>query len=173
VRTPARSRSRRRDGEAGFTLVELLVTMAVMSIVATAVMGVAINILGTTVNVTDRRDVLNDGQYALDQLTKDLRQAESIDATSTSSLVKAPTYRDGSSITVVWRATGSTAPFTLERSADGGSTFIPVLKALASKSVFTYTTHDDVKDQVTINISLETRTETVPFTTDVLLRNAS
>ena len=31
--------------------------MAVMGIVSTAVMGVAINVIGTTINVTDRRDV--------------------------------------------------------------------------------------------------------------------
>jgi hypothetical protein len=149
-----------------------MVTMGVMSIVATAVMGVAMSVLRTSINVTDRRDVLTDGKYALDQMTKDLRQAESIDASSTSMLVKVPTYRDGASVTVVWRATGTAAPYKLERSSNGGTTYVPVLETLASKTLFTYTSHDDIEDQVTISIQLTTRTGSVPLTTDVLLRNA-
>ena len=43
-----RRRTRPADGEAGFTLVELVVTMAVMSIVATAMMAVAMRSFTTT-----------------------------------------------------------------------------------------------------------------------------
>ena len=53
VRT-LRRRIRPADGEAGFTLVELVVTMAVMSIVATAMMAVAMRSFTTTSTITNR-----------------------------------------------------------------------------------------------------------------------
>jgi prepilin-type N-terminal cleavage/methylation domain-containing protein len=169
-----RSRSR-RSHEGGFTLVELMVTMAVMSIIATAIMGVAVSVLSTTVNVTDRRDVFTDARFALDQITKDLRAGESVGSASDADTVSVETYRsrDGDAISVVWRAEGSSAPFTLQRSDDGGTTYKDVLDTLASNQLFTYTTHDGVTDEVTVALDLNTRTDTVPLTTDVLLRNAT
>ena len=145
--------------------------MAVMGIVASAVMGVAISVMRTTVTVTDRRDVLTDGKFALDEISKDLRQAESVDASSTASLVIVPTYRDGTAVTVRWRANGTAAPYALQRSTNG-TTWNTVLSTLASNSIFAYTTHDDVTDQVTVTLQLTTRTGTVPVTTDLFLRNA-
>ena len=38
--------------------------------------------------------------------------------------------------------------------------------------MFTYTEHEDVTDQVTIDLTLKTNTTTVPLTSDVYLRNA-
>ena len=73
-----RRRIQRANGETGFTLVELVVTMAVMSIVATAMMAVAIRSFTTTNTITNRRDVLTDGRIAIDQMTKQLRQGESV-----------------------------------------------------------------------------------------------
>jgi len=76
-----RATTSRRDGQSGFTLVELLVTMLVMGVVATAVMAVAMRTFTTTATITNRRDVLADGRTALDRLSKELRQGESIDQT--------------------------------------------------------------------------------------------
>ena len=53
--------------------------MAVMSIVATSMMAVAIRSFTTTSTITNRRDVLTDGRIAIDQMTKQLRQGESVD----------------------------------------------------------------------------------------------
>ena len=63
--------------------------MAVMSIVATSVMAVAFRSFTTTSTITNRRDVLTDGRIAIDQMTKQLRQGESVDQTAS----------DGSTIT--------------------------------------------------------------------------
>ena len=87
-----RRRTRPADGEAGFTLVELVVTMAVMSIVATAMMAVAMRSFTTTSTITNRRDVLVDGRVAIDQMTKQLRQGESVDLTAS----------DASTLTFSW-----------------------------------------------------------------------
>ena len=168
----SRSRTRAAD-EGGFTLVELLVTMSVMSIVATAVLAVAVQTMRTTNTVTNRRDVFNDGRFALDQMSAQIRQAESIDSTSTSQLVKFSGYIDGTSKTIVWRATGSAAPYSLQRSTNGGTSYVTMLSSLNSKDVFAYTTHDDVQDQVTISLGLTTSTSTVDISTDIFLRNAS
>jgi len=169
VRRAIRSRC---EDERGFTLVEILVAMLVMSVIATAVMSVAMRTMQTTITVADRRDVFADGRFALDQISKELRQAESIDLTSDADTVSGPTYLDGDDIDVVWRASGTSAPFTLERSQDGGATFATVLSSLASKDLFTYTYHEGVLDQVTIDLDVTTRTSTVELTTDVYLRNA-
>ena len=151
---------------------EILVAMMVMSVIATAVIAVALRTMQTTLTVTDRRDVFADGRFALDQMAKELRQAEAIDLTSDADTVSGPSYLDGANIDVVWRVSGSAAPFTLERSQDGGASFAPVLPSLVSNDVFAYTYHEGVLDQVTITLDMSTRTSTVELTTDIFLRNA-
>jgi len=147
--------------------------MSVMSIVAVAVTSVALQSIRTTSTITNRRDVFADGRFALDQLSGQIRQGESIDPTSTSQMLRFSGYIDGASKNIVWRTTGTSAPYTLERSSDGGSTFAPVTSALGSKDIFTYTAHDGVMDQVTVTLSLATSTSSVLLTTDIYLRNAA
>ncbi len=162
-----------RERQEGFTLVELMVTVAIMGVVATAVTSVAINAFNTTTTITNRRDVFNDGRIALDRLSKQLRQGESIDqVASTASSVTFSTYIDGVAKTVVWRVNGSASPYELQESRDGGTTFNTIVSALGSSSVFTYTPHGGVLDQVTIALTLVTDSTEVELTTDVHLRNA-
>jgi prepilin-type N-terminal cleavage/methylation domain-containing protein len=163
-----------RDGQSGFTLAELLVTMLVMGIVATAVMSVAMRTFTTTATITNRRDVFADGRIALDRLSKQLRQGESIDeGSSSASSITFSGYINGAPATIVWQVTGTSAPYTLEASTLGGANSVPVVSFLADTNTFTYTTHGTVVDQVTIRLPLQTNTTTVEFTTDVQLRNAS
>jgi prepilin-type N-terminal cleavage/methylation domain-containing protein len=184
----ARRRISRGDrGEAGFTLVELVVTMAVMSIVATAVMGVAFRLFTTTSTVTNRRDVLTDGRQAIDQMTKQLRQGESVDqAESSASQLAFDTYIDGDAAVVTWRVVGAQAPYTLEQSRDilsldGDGGFAPLVSPLLCKTAsdpgcsadpFTYTSHGGVVDQVTIDLTFQTTTSSIDLISDVQLRNA-
>ena len=168
-----RATTSRRDGQSGFTLVELLVTMLVMGVVATAVMAVAMRTFTTTATITNRRDVLADGRTALDRLSKELRQGESIDQTvSDASTISFSGYIDGDPATIVWQVTGSSAPYTLEESRLGGANPVPIVSSLSDNDVFTYTTHGIVVDQVTVRLSLQTMTTTVVISTDVQLRNA-
>jgi prepilin-type N-terminal cleavage/methylation domain-containing protein len=162
----------RDKGEAGFTLVELLVTMMVMGIIASSVMMVALRTFTTTATITDRRDVFADGRVALDQLSKQLRQGESIDqAASTASSITFSSYIDGAPETIIWRVTGTAAPYSLEQSRDGIH-FAPVVSSLTNNTPFTYTSHGGIVDQVTVSLSLGTTTSTVLIATDVQLRNA-
>ncbi|HEX2422329.1 MAG TPA: type II secretion system protein [Actinomycetota bacterium] len=167
------------DGETGFTLVELLVTMMVMGIIASSVMMVALRTFTTTATITDRRDVFADGRVALDQLSKQLRQAESTDLTDCSGAVSSITfsgYIDGAPATIEWRTTGnSPGPYSLEQSRDAGAAsphFAPVVSSLTNDTPFTCASHGGVIDQVTVSLSLGTTTSTVLIATDVQLRNA-
>ena len=165
------SRCDRRDD--GFSLVEVVITMAVMSIVATAVIAVAMRVFSDTATIVNRRDVFADARIALDRMAKQFRQGESIDmAASDAGQVTMLTYLDGVPATVVWRVDGTEPPFELQESRDGGATFMTALSALESAEVFTYTVHEDVTDQVTIDLTLRTNTTTVPLTSDIYLRNA-
>jgi prepilin-type N-terminal cleavage/methylation domain-containing protein len=168
------------EDEAGFTLAELLVTMLVMGIVASSVMMVALRTFTTTATVTNRRDVLADGRTALDRLSKQLRQAESIDSScpestdspSRTSSIAFSGYIDGSASAVAWQVTGSSAPYALEESVGGGN-FVPVVSSLADDQVFQCSTDASLIDQVSVRLPLETTTTTVVMTTDVQLRNVS
>jgi hypothetical protein len=80
---------------------------------------------------------------------------------------------------MVWRVTGSAAPYTLEQSRDGGANFAPLVSPLVCKATagtcadpFTYTSHGGVVDQVTIDLTFQTTTSTVDLVSDVQLRNA-
>ena len=162
------------EREGGFTLVELIVTMLVMGIVASSVMAVAMRTFTTTQTITNRRDVLADARVALDRISKQLRQGESIDGTASSaSAITFSSYIDGSPATIVWQVTGSAAPYTLTVSTLGGANPVAVVSSLADNNVFTYTTHGSVTDEVAIRLPLKTSTTTVVLTTDVQLRNAT
>lgn len=157
----------------GFTLVELLVTMAVMGIVAAAIMSVAFRAFVDTATITNRGDVLEDGRFALDLLSKQLRQGEAVDqTTSTASKITFSSYVDGTAETIVWRVTGTAAPYSLQESLNGGTSYRTVLSELRSTSVFTYTSHGGLVDQVGITLPLGTNTSTVALSSEVQLRNA-
>jgi hypothetical protein len=160
--------------------------MAVMSVVATAMIAVALRSFTTTATITNRRDVLTDGRVAIDQMSKQLRQAETVDtAVSGESLLKFDSYIDGTPTTIIWRVTGTGAPYTLEQSRDGDAAtphFAPLVSPLVCKTSadagctdhppFTLVSHGGVIDQVTIDLTFQTTTATVDLVSDVQLRNA-
>ena len=83
------SPNRAIEREDGFTLIELMITAAIMSIVSTAVIAMAMRTVDTSATIVDRRDVLAEGRIALDRLGKQIRQAESVDTTySTATQIK-------------------------------------------------------------------------------------
>jgi len=152
---------------------ELLVTMAVMLLIVSAALAMMVRAMKTSGIVENRRDVLGEGQVALDQMVKQIRQAESLDeAVSDADTLDMETYINGTAKSVVWKATGSVAPYALELSIDGGTSFRTVASSLKSPNVFTYTSHDGLLDQVTVSLQLGTETSDVTITSDVSIRNA-
>ncbi len=160
-----------------------MVTLVVMGLIAVSALTIMYRVFTDTGIIQNRRDVLGDGRVAIQQMTKQIRQATSIhnytpgvagDATK----IDIDTYFGATSITdptthVIWRTTGSAAPYTLEVSMNGGTSYRPVVASLQSPNLFTYVEHDGVLDQVTVALSLGTKTSTVDLTADVELRNMS
>jgi len=172
VRRPA---SRRRySDERGLTVVELMVTLAVMGVIVAAIMAVLFSAYKETGVVLNRRDVLGQGQIAMQQMTKQFRQATTLNSHSATQLDVSTFTGAGITHQIAWRTTGSAAPYSLQRQQDGG-TFITVLSYLTSPNVFTYTDNDSLDanpvDQVSIQLSLGTKTTTVVLRSDVELRN--
>lgn len=147
--------------------------MLVLGIVATATIGLAMRAFTDTNTVLDRRNVLADGRIALDRLTKQLRQATGVDAaSSTAREIHFTGFLNGAPAAFAWRVEGSSPPYRLQESRNGGASYVTVVPSLADPNVFTYTPHGGVLDQVTIRLELATRTTTVELTSDVYLRNA-
>jgi type II secretory pathway pseudopilin PulG len=152
----------------------MLVTMMVMGIVATSVMMVALRTFTDTATITNRRDVLADGRIALDRLAKQLRQGESLDqTTSSTSSIAFSSYIDGEAKDIVWRASGTSAPYSLQLSTDGGTSFVDILGELDSTALFSWTVSDGYVDEVTVTLPLQTNTQTVILSEAVQLRNSA
>jgi type II secretory pathway pseudopilin PulG len=156
------------------TVVELMVTLAVMGTIVAATMGVLFSVYKETGVVLNRRDVLGQGQIAMQQMTKQFRQATTLNSHSATQLDVSTFTGAGTAHQIAWRTTGSSAPYSLQRQEDGGA-FITVLTFLTSPNIFTYTDNDSLDanpvDQVSIQLSLGTSTTTVVLRSDIQLRN--
>lgn len=69
----------RRFNQKGFTLVELIVVMLVMSILAILLANFIANWLQSETNTQKRADLLTNAQRALDTITEDIRMSGSVD----------------------------------------------------------------------------------------------
>ena len=169
-------------GEAGFTLVELMVTMAVMSIVATSVMAVAFRSFTTTSTITNRRDVLTDGRHGDrpdDEAASTRRVRRPVSERRVHADVRYLHRRragydrvagDGLDIPTRWSSPATAARISL-RSCRRSSARLAT-DAGCTTDPFTYTSHGGVVDQVTIDLTFVTNTSTIDLISDVQLRNA-
>lgn len=170
-----------KRGERGLTIPELMVTLMVMGIIASAALAVALRAFTDTGIVQNRRDIYGGGQIALQQMSKQIRQGTVVNAVpitvpTTVTNIEIETYVGGDPETVLWRTSGS-GPYELQTSTDGGTTYRTVLGDLVSGDLFILTPHDDsfgqpVVDQITIDLQLGTKTSTIRIASDVNLRNA-
>ena len=170
----------RSSDEGGFTVVELMVTLAVMGLMASAALGVMFRVFSTTGVIENRRDLLDDGRIAMNQMTKQIRQATSVNdyvAPGDPTQIDINTFIGVTSVTspttrVVWRTVGSAPPYLLQVSTDGGTSYRTMVSSLASPNIFTYTEHDGVLDQVNVSLSLGLKTTVVNLGSEVELRNS-
>ena len=70
---------RRRAPDAGFTLVELLVGMALLSVLAATLFSLVLSLQKSTTDATRNADLLHETQLAMERLVRELRQAGTID----------------------------------------------------------------------------------------------
>jgi len=150
-----------------------MVTLAVMGVIVAATMSVLFSVYSQTGIVLNRRDVLGEGQIAMQQMTKQFRQATAINSSSATSLSVETFTGPGDAHQIAWQTSGSSAPYSLQKQTDGGP-FVTVLTALTTDTIFPAyvdTDLDGIVDQVRIELSLGTKTATVVLTSDVQMRN--
>ena len=169
---PIRSRFPRTSApDAGFTLIEVLITVTLLVVVVGSMMGVFESVQRSEAFVQNRSEALDEMRLAIDQMSKDIRQATSVSANSTPSYIDIQTYVLGVSKEVVYQATGS----TLTRKV-GTGTAVRIQTRLTSTNLFTYT--DAVSDVSLVGLTLSVNPLHRPDTTLVLssevrLRNRS
>jgi prepilin-type N-terminal cleavage/methylation domain-containing protein len=71
-----------RQTQAGFTLVELLVTMVILGVVTTGISSVVISTMRTDQNQRQMQDVIDDGRISLARIRQELRQARRVHESS-------------------------------------------------------------------------------------------
>jgi hypothetical protein len=117
----------------------------------------------------DRSETLDALQTTMARVTKDTRQATSIDPTSTAAMLKMQTYVDGVAGSVTYQINGT----ILTRAVNGG-TGIVLVTNLASPSLFTYEPSTASAQVVTILLQATPKhspNTTVQLTSEVRLRN--
>ena len=159
-----RDRLHREDG---VTVVELMVTAAVMAIVAAAVMSVWLRGQTESDTIYARRNDLNATRLAMQLMTKDLRQAGAVH-TDTASTIDVETYVNGVKHRVAYTASGT----TLTRSVDGVAAQ-QLLSNLANTNLFTYSFVGTTLHQITILLTVNTSSQegTLNLQSEVETRN--
>ena len=170
LRTRLRS-PRTSAAEHGFSLIELTITVALLVLV----LGTFFEALGSSQKseafVEDRSQALDALRTTMAHITKDTRQATSIDPSSSASVLDMQTYDDGVLATVDYQISGT----TLTRSVNGGAAII-LMHNLASPSLFTYEPSSSSAEVVDILLQAtpkDSPNTTVQLTSEVRLRNLS
>lgn len=175
-------RQRRLAGEDGVTLVELLVAMAISSVVLAFVGGTVVSALRTQSRQTAQIAALNDAKLAFERVTRDIRAADplqvaaldriSVDLPLVDATIRAVTYeRVGDDLVATEAATG---PRTLVSDLVAGQPLF--LFHFADGSTATGASAIDPRSVLSITVRLQVEPKgagrVVDLTNRVLLRNA-
>lgn len=117
----------------------------------------------------DRSQALDNMRFAMQRITRDVRQADTVAATATADRLEMDTFVQGVRQHVVIAAVGSTLTRTI-----GGSSSIVLQSGLASTSVFGYVPAASGAQVVTITLQVHparTPQTTLVHTSEVRLRN--
>jgi type II secretory pathway component PulJ len=162
--------------EEGITVIELLVASSIFIILLLPVLSLLDSGTRTERANQVRHDALVDLRGAMTRITKDVRQALSIDPASSKTMLDMTTIVSGSDHRIVYQLTGS----TLTRSIDGGTPGA-LAENVTSTEVFCYDPPDcaltappDDPSAVRVAIALEPVVFSggpLTLATDVELRN--
>ena len=146
------------------TIIELMISSAILLIVLLATLSAFESVSNAQAYQADRTQNLDEMRGVLNRMTKDLRQANAVDETaSTANTITFTTPVNGVSTQVVYNASGT----TLTRTVGSGNAF-PVLRHLASTSIFSYVNADDVTGIQWVGMNLQVTPGRIPNTTLVL-----
>jgi hypothetical protein len=161
-----------RPDEAGTSVVEMIITSALLILVILTVLGAFDQVSKSQAFQADRTNALDDMRNVLNKMTRDLRQATAVtDCGTDAGTVSFTTYVNGTPTAVSYNVSGT----NLQRKQGSGNYFT-VLKNMASSQVFTCTSATDVTGVQWVDIDLQVTPKKMPSTTlelssEVNLRN--
>jgi type II secretory pathway pseudopilin PulG len=162
--------SARSAREEGFTLLELVVVTTLLMIVMTAILTSFEVVQKASVRESSRSEETDQVRLAMEQITKEIRQATDVRAGSSSSFLDIDTYLNGTATHVSYTASGT----TLKRTANGVT--LTLVDRLSTTSLFTY--DPSVTDTSVITITLQaspqyfkTDSTLITLTSEIKLRN--
>lgn len=160
-RTSAAERGRGSDG---FTVVELIITSALLALILAVIFASLEQVVTSEAYSADRTASIDSMRLALNRMTRELRQASNVDdATSTASHLEFDTYVNGASRHVAYNASGTTLTRTV-----GTGNAVTVLTGLASTNLFTYVSAPPVPGAQWVQINVQVRPKRSPDTILVL-----
>jgi prepilin-type N-terminal cleavage/methylation domain-containing protein len=96
IATISRPAPRRASDEAGFTLVELMVTLSIMGVVMTVFLGLLASVQTSLVRETNRSSTMDQARLALEALDRDIRSGNFMCVESSGGTLKVYTQSNGS-----------------------------------------------------------------------------
>lgn len=165
-----RRRARRRAGdERGFTLVELTIAMGLLLVVVGAMLNQLSSAQRSEHFASDRSFILDQTRQSMARMTLDIRQAASVDPTSTDTHLVLQTYVDGVLTQVTYDITGAILTRTVQ-----GHAAEKLQTNLANTSIFSY--DPDTSNAQVVSILLQvtppaTPNATIQLTSEARLRN--
>ena len=146
------------------TIIELMIASAILIIVLMATFSSFETVSNAQAYQADRTKSLDEMRVVLNQMTKELRQATSVnDCTPTPNTITFTTALAGVSTTIIYAASGT----VLTRQVGAGSA-LPVLTTLASTNIFTCVSADNVTGVQWVEMRLQVAPARSPNTTLVL-----
>jgi prepilin-type N-terminal cleavage/methylation domain-containing protein len=155
--------------ESGFTLVELLIVMALLGIVSVVLFTQLTSVQKGEVFERGRAEALDEMRVAMDRMSREIRQAYSVTPTPSASTLAIDTYVQGSPVHIVYTVSGT----TLTRQA-GSQVARPLQTGLANATVFEYEPSADNVEVVQIALAVHPPNlpdTTVEMESEVRLRN--
>jgi type II secretory pathway component PulJ len=144
---------------------ELAVTVMLLMGVVGMLLTVFESVQRSAAFVSNRSETLDSMRLAVDQMTKEIRQATSVDPSSTSSHLEMDTYILGVTKHIVYQATGSNVTRSLS-----GDPAVVIQNQVTSTDLFTYV--DSVFNVQVVSIRLSVHPVNAPDTTLVLTSEA-
>ena len=155
--------------EEGFTLLELVVVTTLLMIVMTSILTSFEVVQKASVRESSRSEETDNVRLAMEQMTKEVRQATDVRAGSSASFLDIDTYLNGVATHVSYTASGT----TLNRTANGVT--LPLLVRLSTTSLFTYDPSVTEPSVITITIQdspqyFKTDSTLITLTSEIQLR---
>ncbi|MBP2651774.1 MAG: hypothetical protein H6Q74_2599 [Firmicutes bacterium] len=113
-----------RDNQAGFSLVELVVGIALMVLIMSGVAGMLTNLLGHGVRGIDLIDRQQEARWAVNMIAEDIRYATAFKTLSNTEVELVKTDSTGTSVTINYKLVENGSNYVLTRINTSGTTSV-------------------------------------------------